>query len=70
MSTDNLTETYFPAERGFILQFKPASGTGEPVFIGRIEHIVSGSVQHFFSAEELSAALHAMLVELTDNRHG
>ena len=66
MITDGTPAVSYPASRGFILQFEPAGENDRQIFAGRIEHIVSGKVQHFFSPEEFNSVVRAMLVELEE----
>lgn len=42
-----------PADRAFVVQFRPSAGSGPAPFAGRIEHIASGAAGPFASVEEL-----------------
>lgn len=49
------TEVPLPPERAFVVQLRPLADPDGEVFVGRIEHIASGTVVRFGSAEELTA---------------
>ena len=42
-----------PANRAFVIQFRPADPEGDTRFEGRIEHLASGRAEYFSSHEEL-----------------
>ena len=54
-------EVTLPADRAFVLQFKRGTECDGSRYAGRIEHIESGRVELFYSAEEMCAKLKAML---------
>ncbi len=54
-------EVSLPANRAFVLQFKRYADNGGSRNAGRIEHIESGRVEHFYSTEEMCAKLKAIL---------
>lgn len=47
------TQYPLPADRAFVVQFRPSTGSGPELFTGRIEHIASGAAGPFASVEEL-----------------
>jgi hypothetical protein len=53
-------EIALPADQAFVLQFKRCTDNGSR-YAGRIEHIKSGHVEFFYSAEEMCAKLKAIL---------
>jgi len=48
-------EVPLPPERAFVVQLRPLSDPAGELFVGRIEHIASGTVFRFDSAAELTA---------------
>ena len=54
-------EVTLPANRAFVLQFKPGVDNGGSSYAGRIEHIESGRVEFFYSTEEMCAKLKTIL---------
>ena len=50
-----------PANRAFVIQFRPADPEGGTRFEGRIEHLTSGCVEYFSSPEELWKILDQLL---------
>jgi hypothetical protein len=50
-----------PADHAFVVQFRPAAGSGEDRFAGRVEHIASGNAEYFDSQEELWDVLSQLL---------
>jgi hypothetical protein len=48
----------------FVVQFRPALQTEEGRFEGRIEHVGTGEVAHFHSADELLSCIYQMLAEV------
>ena len=50
-----------PANRAFVIQFRPADPEGGTRFEGRIEHLASGRVEYFSSHEELWKLLDQLL---------
>jgi len=61
MTKTGISEVPLPANRAFVLQFKPAADNGGYSYAGRIEHIASGQVERFYSTEELCAKLKVIL---------
>jgi hypothetical protein len=51
-----------PAERAFVVQFRAPADVGGDVFVGRVEHIASGTTARFGSAEELITFITRVLV--------
>lgn len=50
-----------PANRAFVIQFRPADAEGDTRFEGRIEHLASGRAEYFSSHEELWKLLDQLL---------
>ena len=50
-----------PADRAFVIQFRPADPQGGTRFEGRIEHLTSGRAEYFSSPEELWKILGQLL---------
>lgn len=48
-------ECSLPPDRAFVIQLRPQASPGGDLFVGRLEHIVSGEVRRFASALELLA---------------
>jgi len=61
MIKNNKDEIPLPANRAFVLQFKPASDNGSSSYEGRVEHIASGKVELFDTTDELFAKLRKIL---------
>jgi hypothetical protein len=61
MTKNAKNEVPLPADRAFVLQFKPAADNGGSSYAGRVEHIASGQVELFYSTEELCAKLRTIL---------
>ena len=61
MTKTGINEVPLPADRAFVLQFKPAADNGSSGYAGRVEHIASGRVEIFYSTEELCAKLKVIL---------
>jgi hypothetical protein len=61
MTKTGKNEVPLPADRAFVLQFKPAADNSGCSYAGRVEHIASGRVEMFYSSEELSAKLKVIL---------
>ena len=53
-----------PANRAFVVQFRPPSPEGSPTYDGRVEHLVSGQEARFHSLEELLAFMIRVLTNL------
>lgn len=53
-----------PLERAFVLQIRPQMGSDD-LFVGRIEHIVSGAAERFTSAAEIVAFVTRVLMPAT-----
>ncbi len=49
----DVSTSRLPAERAFVLQLRPQVDAGADPFVGRIEHIVSGTAEQFTSAADL-----------------
>jgi len=49
------TDVPLPPERVFVVQLRPQTDPPGELFVGRIEHIASGTVFRFGSAAELTA---------------
>ena len=47
----------------FVVQFRPAPQSDGERFEGRIEHVGTGEVAHFHSADELLSCIYQMLAE-------
>jgi hypothetical protein len=64
------TEPPFPAERAFVVQLRGAAGLSGDLFVGRVEHIASGAVRRFGSADGLIAFIQETLAlpQLATNR--
>lgn len=54
------TGTPLPAERAFVVQLRDAEPAGE-LFVGRAEHMASGTAERFSSAAELLGFITRML---------
>ncbi len=50
-----------PAERAFVVQLRAATATAGELFVGRAEHMASGSAERFSSAAELIAFITRIL---------
>lgn len=48
------TEVPLPPERAFVVQLRPRTDPSGELFVGRIEHMASGTVFRFGSAAELT----------------
>jgi hypothetical protein len=44
-----------PADRSFVVQFRPPEPDGSPTYDGRVEHLASGEEARFHLLEELLA---------------
>lgn len=49
------TEVPLPPERAFVVQLRPLADPPGELFVGRIEHIASGTACRFSSAAEMTA---------------
>ena len=47
------TEPPLPLERAFVVHLRPRSDVAAGLFVGRVEHIVSGAAGRFASAADL-----------------
>jgi hypothetical protein len=54
-SAIEMRESPLPLERAFVLQIRPQMGAGDELFVGRIEHIVSGAAERFASPADVIA---------------
>ena len=52
-----------PANRAFVVQFRPLLPDGGPTYDGRVEHLVSGQETRFHSLEELLAFMIRVLTD-------
>ena len=55
------SEAPLPAERAFVVQLRAPAGPDGEVFVGRAEHIASGTTARFGSAEDLIAFITKVL---------
>ena len=55
-----------PANRAFVVQFRPQYPEAPPQNAGRAEHLVSGQVTRFQSLEELLAFMVRVLTDVQD----
>ena len=53
-----------PANRAFVVQFRPPAPDGSPTYDGRVEHLVSGQEARFHSLEELLAFMVRVLTDV------
>ena len=53
-----------PANRAFVVQFRPQPNEVLPQYAGRAEHLVSGQVARFHSSEELLAFMIRVLTDV------
>jgi len=49
----DVSTSRLPAERAFVLQLRPQADPGADPFVGRIEHLASGTAEPFTSAAGL-----------------
>ena len=62
------TRNTLPANRAFVIQFRPADEEGKVRCEGRIEHLASGYAEFFKSHDELWAIIDHLLPD-TQNDH-
>jgi hypothetical protein len=55
-----------PANRAFVVQFRPQPNEAPTQYAGRAEHLVSGQVMRFQSLEELLAFMVRVLTDVQD----
>jgi hypothetical protein len=55
-----------PANRAFVVQFRPQPNEALQQYAGRAEHLVSGQVTRFQSLEELLAFMVRVLTDVQD----
>jgi hypothetical protein len=55
------TEAPLPAERAFVVQLRAQAAPGADLFVGRAEHIASGTAVRFGCAEDLMAFIAKVL---------
>lgn len=55
------TSNILPANRAFVIQFRPADEDGRVRCEGRIEHLISGHAEFFMSRDELWAIIDHLL---------
>jgi hypothetical protein len=53
-----------PANRAFVVQFRPPLPEGSPTYDGRVEHLVSGQEARFHSLKELLAFMIRVLTDV------
>jgi hypothetical protein len=53
-----------PADRSFVVQFRPPPPGGSPTYGGRVEHLASGEEARFHSLEELLAFMTSVLTKV------
>lgn len=59
-----------PANRSFIIQFRPAAANGRARCEGRVEHLASGHAENFSTQAELWRILEQLLPgKQTDQTH-
>ena len=56
--------TSLPSHRAFVVQFRSQPVDAPLVWERRVEHLISGQVARFHSAEELLACFTRMLIEV------
>jgi hypothetical protein len=56
-----VTTPPFPVDRAFVVQLRAPADVGGEVIAGRVEHIASGAVARFASADGLIAFLTSVL---------
>ena len=61
------TRNTLPANRAFVIQFRPADEAGKLCFEGRIEHLTSGNAEFFTSMDELWAIIDHLLPDKQSN---
>jgi hypothetical protein len=55
------SEPPLPAERAFVVQLRAQSGPADDLFLGRAEHMATGTAERFASAEELISFIEKVL---------
>jgi hypothetical protein len=50
-----VNESPLPPDRAFVVQLRPRGDAGTELFVGRVEHLISGAAERFDSAEGLIA---------------
>jgi hypothetical protein len=58
-----------PANRAFVVQFRPADPEGSTRFEGRIEHLASGYAEFFMLQDELWEVIDHLLPDTHKRRH-
>jgi hypothetical protein len=58
------SQVSLPTNRAFVVQFRAQPAEAPLAWEGRVEHIVSGQVARFHSAEELLAVFTRLLTEV------
>jgi hypothetical protein len=56
-----------PANRAFVVQFRPQPAEGPPQYAGRAEHLASGQVARFQLLEELLAFMISVLTDVEES---
>jgi hypothetical protein len=57
----NAEQTPLSPRRAFVVQFREGTGDTPDMFVGRVEHVVSGRAAHFHSARQLNRFMRRML---------
>jgi hypothetical protein len=63
MIQDNRKPAWLPPERAFVVQFYADTALDTTHMTGRVEHVVSGQVDHFHSLATLLSFITRVLVE-------
>ena len=61
MAEQNQVNDVLPANRAFVIQFRPPNPDDEVRFQGRVEHIDSGHTEYFSSLEDLGRIFNQIL---------
>ena len=61
-----LQEVTLPANRAFVVQFRAQRLMAEELFVGRAEHMATGTTARFTRAEELIAFITKVLAQKSD----
>lgn len=70
MAQDTPAARPLPAQRAFVVQFPPQAEIAQGLFVGRVEHVVSGQATRFHSLEELLAFMARVLTETRTQGEG
>jgi hypothetical protein len=63
MTQENRRPAWLPPERAFVVQFYADTALDTTHMAGRVEHVVSGQVDHFHSLATLLSFITRVLVE-------